>query len=183
MSEAAIHETKPSGHATGPRTAEGKRRTRYNALKRGLFFNGVLAQGESRAEFDSLLKGLIVDFQPEGVAERLEVERLALLSWRQRRFLQAETAEIAHVAELSPLDSLCAQQREKIEVKQAGDLLEKVVELFTAGMTGSGFAVDAPSGGIECRVQRERSVWVLLKSMTFGRPSESGRTGSRRSKA
>jgi len=81
MSDAAIHETKPSGPATGPRTPEGKRRTRYNALKRGLFFKDVLAQGESRAEFDSLLKGLIVDFQPEGVAERLEVERLALLYW------------------------------------------------------------------------------------------------------
>jgi hypothetical protein len=39
---------------------------------------------------------------------------------------------------------------------------------FTAGMAGSSFAVDVTGGGIECRIQRERSVSVVLKSVTFG---------------
>ena len=50
---------------------------------------------------------------------------------------------------------------------QGYDLLQKGDEL-AAGMAGSGFAVDATGGGIERRIQRERSVSVVLKSVTFG---------------
>jgi len=109
----------------GPAHPGREEKDPVHALKRGLFFSGVLLQGVSRAEFDSLLKELIVDFQPEGTAERLGVERLALLYWRQRRYLQAETAEIAQVAEFKPFESLCAQLNEKIEVERAGELFRK----------------------------------------------------------
>jgi len=50
---------------------------------------------------------------------------------------------------------------------QEYDLLQKGDEL-TAGMAGSGFAVDATGGGIQRRIQGERSVSVVLKTVTFG---------------
>ena len=50
---------------------------------------------------------------------------------------------------------------------QGYDLLQKGDEL-TAGMAGSRFAVDATGGGIERRIQGERSVSVILKAVTFG---------------
>ena len=49
---------------------------------------------------------------------------------------------------------------------QGYDLLQKGDEL-TAGMTGSSFAVDATGGGIQRRIQRERSVPVVLKAVAF----------------
>ena len=50
---------------------------------------------------------------------------------------------------------------------QGYDLLQEGDEL-TAGMAGSGFAVDATGGGIQRRIQGERSVPVVLKAVTFG---------------
>ena len=50
---------------------------------------------------------------------------------------------------------------------QGYDLLQEGDEL-RAGMAGSGFAVDATGGGIQRRIQGERSVSVVLKAVTFG---------------
>jgi len=47
------------------------------------------------------------------------------------------------------------------------DLLQKGDEL-TAGMAGGSFAVDATGGGIQRRIQGERSVPVVLKAVAFG---------------
>lgn len=80
--------------ATGPRTFQGKERSKFNARKHGLFSKAVLLRDESRAEYDALLNGLMEDRQPQGKLEILQVENLATLLWRKRRFLQVETAEI-----------------------------------------------------------------------------------------
>jgi hypothetical protein len=50
---------------------------------------------------------------------------------------------------------------------QGDDLLQEGNELPT-GVTGSGFAVDTTSGGIERRIQGECSVPVVLEAMTLG---------------
>jgi hypothetical protein len=79
---------------TGPRTARGKERSKRNAVKHGIFSKIIVLPDESKAEFDSLLKGLHEDFQPVGTLEEILVEKLATLLWRNRRFLIAEGAEI-----------------------------------------------------------------------------------------
>ena len=84
----------PARRATGPRTPEGKQRSKYNALKHGIFSSIVLLKDESRSEFNSLLNRLRNDLRPEGALEELLVEKLAALAWRQRRLLLAESAEI-----------------------------------------------------------------------------------------
>ena len=80
--------------ATGPRTRQGKERSKFNARKHGLFSKAVLLHDESRAEYDALLNGLIENLQPQGKLEKVLVESLATLLWRKRRLLQVETAEI-----------------------------------------------------------------------------------------
>jgi len=76
--------------ATGPRTLEGKQRSRHNALKLGLFSKIIVLKNESQAEFDALLNGLRKDLQPMGTLERLWVERLAADLWRLRRLIVAD---------------------------------------------------------------------------------------------
>jgi hypothetical protein len=51
--------------ATGPRTRQGKARSKRNALKHGVFAKDVVLPDESDAEFHALLDGLRNDFQPE----------------------------------------------------------------------------------------------------------------------
>jgi len=85
--------------ATGPRTTQGKERSKRNALKHGIFSQVALLKGESHAEFDALLQGLRENLQPEGGLEELLVEKLAHSAWRLRRMIIAETAEIQKAIE------------------------------------------------------------------------------------
>jgi hypothetical protein len=78
----------------GPRTAQGKEQSKYNALKHGIFSKVVLLKSESRAEFDSLLNGLLNDLRPKGAIEEILVDKLVSLLWRYRRILIAEGVEI-----------------------------------------------------------------------------------------
>jgi hypothetical protein len=69
-------------------------RSSRNALKHGIFSNVTVLAGESREKYKSLLAELHEGLQPDGRLECLLVEKLASISWRYRRFLTAEGAEI-----------------------------------------------------------------------------------------
>jgi hypothetical protein len=89
--------------STGPRTAQGKKRSKLNELKHGLFSKGILLGGESRAEYASLLSGLREDLQPQGKLESVLVEYLVVLLWRKRRALQSEISVISeNIASTAP---------------------------------------------------------------------------------
>lgn len=75
---------------TGPRTEEGKEKSKRNALKHGIFSQVVVLKQESRAEFDSLLTGLRNDLDPRGSLEEVLVDKLAALLWRHRRLIITE---------------------------------------------------------------------------------------------
>jgi len=60
----------PSIHkSTGPRTPQGKQRSKYNALKHGFYSKAPLLKDESRARFQSLLQELLEYHRPEGSTE------------------------------------------------------------------------------------------------------------------
>jgi hypothetical protein len=79
-----------SQQSAGPRTPEGKERSKYNAVKHGIFSKVIVLKREPRAVFDALLDGLFKDLHPEGTLEEILVEKLAILLWRYRRLMVAE---------------------------------------------------------------------------------------------
>jgi hypothetical protein len=85
--EASTARAQKSG---GPRTQQGKERSKHNASKFGILSKVVVLEGESRAEFAGLLNGLSNYFQPQGAFEEIQTEKLAALYWRQRRLIIAE---------------------------------------------------------------------------------------------
>jgi hypothetical protein len=82
------------GSRKGPRTAKGKNIASRNALKHGIFSKVILFPSESRERYDSLLAGLWEHFRPIEMLEEVLVEKLAVMIWRYRRLISAETAEI-----------------------------------------------------------------------------------------
>ena len=88
----------------GPRSPEGKERSKHNALRHGIFSEVTVLPGESSDEYESLLNGLSEALKPEERLEKLLVEKLAMLSWRYRRLLQAEGAEIRQGSEFLEWD-------------------------------------------------------------------------------
>ena len=82
---------------TGPRTQRGKMKSRYNALKHGIFANVVLrgsALREKKADYDNLLESFRESLQPEGGLEEFLVEKLAQIAWRKARAIRAEAGMI-----------------------------------------------------------------------------------------
>jgi len=74
--------------STGPKTSRGKAFSRRNALTHGVFATDTanfLAHGEDRVEYAKLLKRLWDQYQPVGIAEELEVERITNCWWKFKR--------------------------------------------------------------------------------------------------
>ncbi len=108
--------------ATGPRTGLGKQKASLNATKHGIFSRVSVLRGESRAEYESLLKGLWESLQPVGKLEEILVEKLATILWRHRRLVMAEAAEIRKGTEFLEWDQRNQQQQEAEEIASSSTL-------------------------------------------------------------
>ncbi len=81
--------------STGPRTEEGKERSRRNGLKHGLTGEGVVIPEEDAGAVEGLAGELEAELRPTGPMGRLLVRRIALLSVRMDRGVRQESAAIA----------------------------------------------------------------------------------------
>jgi hypothetical protein len=77
--------------STGPTTAEGKERSRCNAVRHGLTAETVIGALEDADEYSAFEAAIIADYDAQSAAERDFVLRLASLLWRLRRATTMET--------------------------------------------------------------------------------------------
>jgi hypothetical protein len=77
--------------STGPRTEEGKRISRRNALRHGLTAETVIHGLEDSEDYRGFEAAIIADYDAETAVERELVLRLASLLWRLRRIIAIET--------------------------------------------------------------------------------------------
>jgi hypothetical protein len=77
--------------STGPKTEEGKRRSRANALRHGLTAETVVASLEGAEDYKAFEATIIADYCAETAVARELVLRLASLLWRLRRATAIET--------------------------------------------------------------------------------------------
>ena len=84
--------------STGPRTAEGKQRIKYNALTHGLLSKSVLVTAgdfpDDAADYGFLLEELRFGLEPVGALEEMLVEKIAIAYWRIGRVARAEADRI-----------------------------------------------------------------------------------------
>jgi len=90
---------------TGPRTPQGKQRSKRNGLKDGIFSKEILLACESPVHFRSLVRELQKDLDPIGALEGWLVNKLAILIWQEMRVLSAEAAAIRRATEFVALDA------------------------------------------------------------------------------
>jgi hypothetical protein len=77
--------------STGPRTEEGKRRSRRNAVRHGLTAETVIGSLEDAEDYKAFEAAVIADYDGQTAVERELVLRLASLLWRLRRATAIET--------------------------------------------------------------------------------------------
>ncbi len=80
--------------STGPKTSEGKERSRANALKHGLTGEGVVLPNEDAAEVERMFEGFEADFRPSDEMGRLLVRRMATCVVRMDRAVLQEAAAL-----------------------------------------------------------------------------------------
>ncbi|MGC2660090.1 MAG: hypothetical protein WA324_19190, partial [Bryobacteraceae bacterium] len=89
-----------SQRSTGPRTAEGKAKSRLNAVRTGLTGRTVLLPTDDAAIYRRHVQDFVDEFQPVGPRESELVQTLADHSWRLDRIASLEMAFYAHGLEL-----------------------------------------------------------------------------------
>jgi hypothetical protein len=77
--------------STGPRTEDGKRRSRINAVRHGLTVETVIGSLEDAEDYKAFEAAIISDYCAETAVARELVLRLASLLWRLRRATAIET--------------------------------------------------------------------------------------------
>lgn len=77
--------------STGPRTVEGKEKSKQNTVRHGLTGKMLIAPGENAADYDSLLEGMMASYSPANAAESALVEEVAQCFWRLQRARRIES--------------------------------------------------------------------------------------------
>ena len=91
--------------STGPRTVDGKARSRWNATQHGLLSARTLLPTEAADTFEDFGSRLHADLAPVGDLEDLLVDRIVSTSWRLRRAIKVEAAVYERRSASSSLDT------------------------------------------------------------------------------
>src|SRR5262249_48856474 len=86
--------------STGPNTADGKQRSRRNALRHGFTAETVIEPLESPEEYQAFEDAIVSEYLPQTPVEQELVHRLASLFWRLRRSPSIETGLLRMQSEI-----------------------------------------------------------------------------------
>ena len=85
--------------STGPRSADGKSRSRFNAVKHGMAAKLPVLPGEDPEAFRAHRDAWTAELQPRGQVERQLVDRAVHVSWQLQRVDRAQAARLASEAQ------------------------------------------------------------------------------------
>src|ERR1039458_8715906 len=94
--------------STGPRSAEGKSASRFNALKHGIDAASLVIPGEDPAEFDALAAEYSGEFRPQSPSEFFHVETMLRADWQKIRLQRVEADLFRTLLAESPGATLAA---------------------------------------------------------------------------
>jgi hypothetical protein len=75
--------------STGPRTPEGKARSRTNALKHGMYAQTLLLHHENERLLEEITRQYYEDFAPANIHERMLIEQMIMAQWRLLRIARS----------------------------------------------------------------------------------------------
>ena len=97
------------GQGGGPKTPQGKAASSRNAIKHGLTSDAPVIPGESLAEWQRFLAGIVASYEPVGRLETEHATTIASFMWRRRRIPRFEVAVVAPNMETTEEDLQVAQ--------------------------------------------------------------------------
>ena len=107
-----------SRKSTGPKTEEGKNRSKLNALDHGCRANVLVLPTEDFGEYQQELNAWNLSWQPRNPVEEFLVERVVNLSWLAKRIDRAQTARLTSRIHHGDVDGADRDQESAIELGQ-----------------------------------------------------------------
>ena len=89
--------------STGPRTPEGKSRSRFNAVKHGMTAKTLVLPDEDADVLQMRVETWIADLQPQNDVEQFLVEQAVHASWKLDRAERAEVAQLSRIIGSVPI--------------------------------------------------------------------------------
>jgi hypothetical protein len=96
--------------STGPKTENGKQRSRRNALRHGFTAETVIEPLENPDEYRAFEDAIVSEYLPQTPVEQELVHRLASLFWRLRRASSIETGLLRMQGEILEAFRSCRQK-------------------------------------------------------------------------
>ena len=166
--------------STGPITAEGKERSRGNAVRHGLTAETVIATLEDQEDYQAFEAAVIADYDSETAVERELVLRLASVLWRLRRATGIETAlfELVsggpHKSERRRVSQTLANQVERnrpllravpeVDVVDASELTADSKKEITGGFLR---LINLPTFALDRLSRYEHTLWRQARQLVF----------------
>jgi hypothetical protein len=104
--------------STGPKTEDGKQRSRRNAFRHGFTAETIIEPLESRDEYRAFEAAILTEYLPQTPVEQELVRRLASLFWRLRRATSIETGLLRMQSEF--LQAFRSSRLKKAETREQG---------------------------------------------------------------
>jgi hypothetical protein len=105
-----------SEKSSGPRTEQGRNKSRFNALKHGYRAEKVILPDEDPAELQQRLDDWTADLQPRNSVEKYLVDRGVRLSWQLDRVTRAQDARTTTQIIEGGVDEINLQAEEILEI-------------------------------------------------------------------
>jgi hypothetical protein len=82
-------------HSTGPTSTTGRARSSQNSFRHGLASSQLIVPGESQADFEALLAGLISGHNPQSTIESILVHNMATHHWLKLRSIKLQSGALS----------------------------------------------------------------------------------------
>ena len=120
----------------GPRTPEGKSRSRTNALKHGILSRVLPPQNTARTDrrsFDQMLSQIVADYQPHTQLELIHLESLAVNIFRLERVLAMQDLQLDPDQISTPEPNMESVRCDLNDVRRREELIHQLARDLDAG--------------------------------------------------
>ena len=148
--------------STGPKSDEGKNRSKFNALQHGMRAATTVLPTEDASAFDQRLEDWNDELQPDGEFEAYLVKLAVESSWRLDRCRRTETAR---------LEKNLRDARE-IAAREAEERTRTLIEALPDSPFKVAAALRESSGGVTWLIERFEWLKDVLECRGYWEPSE-----------
>ena len=100
--------------STGPRSAEGKSVSRFNALKHGIDAQSIVIPGEDPHQYAALAAAYHREYRPESPSEAFHVDTMLRAAWQKLRLARVEADLTRTLLADTPAAKLLARVQRQI---------------------------------------------------------------------